>query len=695
MLAEVIFPIPLKRSFHYALPEDMELVAAPGLRVSVSLGTKNSVGIILSVLAEKDADLSGIKRLKSIKKLIDSEPLFEESVLEIAKFMEKKWGSSLGMCAGEFFLNIPECQENNSLLRFSEHNLPQPDTILSLPDDCFFPEKEKAFLETELYALSPFFDSINDISSKKKKNFLLALPSEKTIVLAGLVAKKAKNIQILFLVPDAECANRAYKELLPFFGSALGVWHSMLTQKKKNEIIKKIISGQIRLLIGTRTAVFLPFARLRIAIIDSFHEAAYRNEEREPLYDASEVLMRRIDALGGINAMVSQFPSVESYGLAKSGKCHFINIASDASDNENRISPALEKKKETENTNSKIKIVDMGTESFQGALLSSSISGKIRSIALAGKKIAVIASRKGYVSRIFCASCGKMLRCPKCGPGLALIKNPSGEKILLCRHCGRKLPMPDKCHCCGGNVFREFGIGTQKAETYLKKLVPEKKIVRYDGDILKASSKKIEETLHSFLLGKSDILIATRLALRSLIPQSLDCILFLDAGADFSSPDFRASEKFMRMVLYAKELLSPNGEILLQTREPDSYIFTSLAHGSYYDFCDEELKARQFFKYPPYSQLLLVRFASVNEAAVKTCGKRLNAAMRAVCDEKKAELQGPVIPKGQENRKFFSEYWILKSFTDKAASDSLEIANSLPLPDGVKFFIVPDPYHFP
>ena len=674
MLAKLIFSIPLKKSFHYSVPEEMELTAAPGLRAKVSLNRKITNGIIQCVMAEKDADLTGIKKLKPLIEIIDEEPLFEDSVLDTSMKMEKNWGDSAGMCAGEFFLNIPE-ENKGTLKRFHGGTLPQPDTMLSLPEDDEFPSRGKAFGNSALKKINSFFpDHFKTIHS------LVLLPSEKQSVFLGLCAKKLPNSQILFLVPDSSCAEKIFREMLPFFGEALGIWHAQLTAAQKQRALKGIISGKIRFLIGTRTAVFLPYARLRLSLIDAAAEEAYRNSERAPLYNAAEVLKWRMEALGGHTFICSEFPSVENYGRAFSGRYSLIDLR----ENENM---------QQRQKSGIIKIIDMEAENFPGAILSQEAADGIQKISPSGK-IAVIAPRKGYASKLFCANCGKMVRCPSCGPGLSVIKNKAGDIELFCRRCGKKQKKPEKCLSCGGAVFRETGTGTQKTEAYLKKLIPEARILRYDGDVLNGPKQDREKIFQVFSSPAPSVLVATRIALRNISPYSLDYLVFIDAGQDISSPDFRASEKLMQTVFSAKSLLKDGAPMLIQTREPDNFVFSALSGNSYEKFCREELEARKLFRYPPYSKLLTARFASKSEGAVKACGKRLNAMLAKLVSRKQAEIQGPVVPRGQENRKFFSEYWLVKTFSSAAAEQVQKIVSGLPEIEGVKYFIVPDPQEF-
>lgn len=669
MLAEIIFPIPLKRSFYYIIPEEMELMAAPGLRVSAPLRNKESVGLITRILAEKDADLSGIGKLKKISKIIDEEPVFEEPVLELAGMMHRQWGGSLGLCAGEFYVNVPDS--------ITSRNFPteQRNDEQTIYESSFLNYAGTFFSDADLDKISTITSSYED---KDKKPFLAIMPTEKKHILAGILAKGNKNGQTLFLVPDQEYANYAYKELLPFFGTELGMWHSQMTTAAKKNTALSVAMGNTKLLIGTRTATFLPFAKLRLAVIDADKEECFRNEERAPLYNASDLLQWRMRSVGGTSVICAQCPSVEHYGRTTGRKQILINLVP-----------------QKDNSETNITISDAERNYVKGSVFSSDVREKISIYASENRKIVIITPRKGYASKIFCSSCGKMIRCPDCGPGLAAVRSDDGKTELLCRRCGKKYEMPEKCPACGHGRFSELGTGTQKAQSELQKLLPAARIIRYDGDILQGSATRRYNALQDFIYGDANIMVATKIALGTLKAGSIDLVVFLNAEEDLSGPDFRASAKLARAIFSAKTLIRPGGQIILQTREPDNFIFSAISKDSYMDFCKEELEARKLFRYPPYSRLILARFASKNEGAVKACGIRLkNVAMR-FCKDNTAEIQGPVIPRGQENKTYASEYWVIKCYREQSYEILLGRILSTPQIEGVRYFIIPDPNDFP
>ncbi len=656
MLAEISFPIPLRRTFYYLLPEELELSAAPGLRVLVSLGKREAVGVILRVLPEKDADLTRFKELKSVGRLLDENPLFPEDAPEIAAWMSGRWGSAPGLCLGAFFAHAPR-------------ELPPP----SAPPP-WLPG-----------APAPVVPEIKELLAAAARPgpgaFLLRLAAleRRELIYPALFAAAlgAADAQGLLLVPDLSFIPALAAALEAVFPGRVGVWHARLTPKKRAEAWAGAAGGAYKVVIATRTGVFLPFRNLRFAVMDGEQEEVYKQEEAEPFYHAREVLLRRVRALNASVLLASPCPSIEAWGAAAAGALRRFDAGAPAA------GPGAE-----------VRVLDM--TKYPGDILARPLADALRAAVAAGGQALVIAGRKGYASRLFCANCGWMPRCPACGPGLTLLKNPAdGVTSLLCRRCGKKEPKPQACPRCGGKVFRDYGAGTQKTQDALARLLPAAKIARFDGDVLRGSLKAMRAELESFSKGEADVLVGTRVALRELGAPRLNLVAFIDADADLSSADFRASEKAFQSFYGAWRLLGSKGSLFIQTRESGHYVFSRLEEMDYPSFADGELAGRKDFFYPPFSFTVKARFASYDRGAMQAAAADFLAALsflRRAGDA--SEIIGPVIPAGQEKRKFYGEYYLVKAASEKAAMLCMEKAMALPQRPGVKYFIEADPHGF-
>ncbi|MCM2268419.1 MAG: primosomal protein N' [Elusimicrobiales bacterium] len=660
MLAELSFPIPLKRTFYYLLPEELELRAAPGLRAVAPLGKRAAaVGVILRVLPEKDADLSGFKELKSVSALLEENPLFPEDALALARWMSARWGSPEGLCLGAFYAHAPKAAP-----------APVKEPAPALPASTPPPPAEIEKLLTALSSGAPSACVLR-LAALERREALYP-----PIFAAAL---KEDSAQGLLLVPDLNFIPPLQAALEPFFPGRVGAWHARLTPKKRAEAWAGAQGGRLKIVIATRTGVFLPFANLRFALLDGEQEEVYRQSEAEPLYHTREVLLRRMKALEASCVLASPCPSIESWGAAAEGSMLRFDAAAPAA--RAVLGPD-------------VKVLDM--EGYPGEILARPLSDALRAAVASGSQALLIAGRKGYASRLFCAHCGWMPRCPACGPGLTLLKGEDGAPVLLCRRCGKKDPRPETCPKCGGKVFRDYGTGTQKAqEAAVKLLPPAAKVVRFDGDVLRGSLKAMRASLEDFSGGKADVLVGTRIALRELGAPRLGLIAFLDADSELASADFRSSEKAFQSFYGAWRLLGPEGRLFIQTRESGHYVFSRLADMDYPSFADGELAARKDFFYPPFSHIVKVRIASYDRAGMDAAAADLLKALSFLGGGGDAsEILGPVTAPGEERRKFHSEYYLVKAASEKTAALCLARAQALARRPGVSYFIEADPYGF-
>ncbi len=662
MLAEISFPIPPRRTFYYHLPEELELKAAPGLRVLAPLGKREAVGMIIRVLPEKDADLTRFKELKTIIRLLEEEPLFPEDALVLANWMAGRWGSAPGLCLGAFYshapkdLPVPVSQPHpSSLIPHPLLNVPPPE----------LPEIKKLAKDLSAGAAGAYLLRLAPLERRE-----LIYPALFSAALGG-------DAQGLLLVPDLGFIPSLAAALEPVFPGRIGVWHARLTPKKRAEAWAGAFAGKYKVIIATRSGVFLAFKNLRLGLLDGEHEEVYRQEEAEPFYHAREALLKRMKALGGQTVLASPCPSIETWGRAASGEL----VRFDA------VPPA------PAGPGPGVRVLDM--TDYPGDLLARPLADSLRRVVAAGGQALVIAGRKGYASRLFCANCGWMKRCQGCGPGMTILKKADGAQQLVCRRCGKKEPKPETCPKCGGKVFRDYGAGTQKTQEAISKLLPAAKIARFDGDVLRGSLKKMSSELESFSKGEADVLVGTRIALRELGAPRLELAAFIDADSDLSSADFRASEKAFRSFYGAWRLLGAKGELFIQTREAAHYVFSRLGEMDYPSFAGGELAARRDFFYPPFCYIVKARFASYDRRALDAAAADFLRALSFLGGAGDAsEILGPVTPPGEEKRKFHSEYYLVKAASEQTAMLCLEKGLTLPQRPGVRYFIEADPQGF-
>jgi len=273
---------------------------------------------------------------------------------------------------------------------------------------------------------------------------------------------------------------------------------------------------------------------------------------------------------------------------------------------------------------------------------------------------------------------------------------------FVCWRCGRKEPMPEACPKCAGKVFRESGAGTQKVETYLKKLLPGARVARFDGDVLKKSVKDARAVYAEFKKGDIDVLVGTRLLARGHDFANLGVIGVIDSDAGLSAADFRASEKIFQTLFEAGSALfetrAPDPEFIVQTRQPGHYIFSVLPELDYLKFAKGELAARRDFFYPPFAELVRISFASFDAKAIEVFSKEVLAALDSPAgdeaDAPTAEILGPVVVSDPKNTKLIKQYYLIKLADEKALAWCLARLRPLKPPKPVRFKITAEPYSF-
>ncbi|OGR87809.1 MAG: primosomal protein N', partial [Elusimicrobia bacterium GWF2_52_66] len=667
---EIAFPIPLHRTFYYRMPSALEACAAPGLRVLVPFGFRQAAGVIVKLLKDCEADLSGFKEVKSVIKLLDAKPVFKDDIVALAFWIRDRWNSPLGLSLEAFFsgrLSDPWAFEYTS-------------RIPSVDDT---PAHSECVGALSGFAAEAALRIGHAVGRGSPSAFLLETPPgvEREKIFAALCARAlASGGQALVMVPDLNAMPPFADTLSKAFGAqSPALWHSRLTPRQREETWTGVLSGRNRVVLGTRSAAFLPFKKLALAIVDSEHENIYKQEEAEPHFHVRDLLLKRSAAHGTCVVLASPCPSVEAYGRALSGK--FELVAPEA----------------PQPGSAGVLVLDMNN---YAGLIAEPLVEKIKLSLESGRKVLLLTGRKGYTGLIFCVKCGWTRRCARCRVPMSVIKDePEGKEMFLCRRCGKKDPYSEVCPRCSGTVFRRSGLGTQKAEEAVKKLFPGARTARFDGDVVRKSVKNARETLEGFFKGGTEILVGTRIAARDRGLETLGLVAVLDADAEISSTDFRASEKAFQLFYEAyHSLKAPGAELAVQTREPGHYVLSLLKEMDYKKFLNSELAARKDFFYPPFSFLIKVSFSSFDLKALEAFSevflKALDFSGEVGGEEPGSEVLGPVGAADPKKRKFFSQYYLIKAADEKTSALCLEKLRALKAPKKVKMIVSADPYGF-
>ena len=645
--------------------------ARPGLRVSASFGPRKVFGMIIRLHEDSAVDLSGFKTIKCLDTILDPAPVFKDDIPAIASWMQDRWNAPVGLAVENFFG------------QFMGDFFPPASAAPAPMASAFLADMQPPLLSESLIGIASKLSA--SVGADAASVHVLFGPPQngRYDIYLELVRKAVSGGgQVLCLVPDLNLIAPFEERLRSVFRpEVLALWHSRLTPKQRREAWHNVRTGAVKIVVGARSAVFLPFKQLSLALIDEEQDDIYKAEEQEPNFHARDLLLKRAQCHGTCVILASAAPSMEACFGVEAGRFGWADLPR----------PTLNRPKVT--------IIDM--ESRRWEMISDPLGDRIKKAVKEKRQALVLAGRKGYASLAVCANCGWIKRCGRCRIPMGTKKEGEVSR-LVCWRCGRKEAMPEACPTCAGKVFRENGAGTQKVEAYLKKLLPGARVARFDGDVLKKSVKDAQAVYGEFKRGETDVLVGTRLLARGHDFPNLGVIGVVDCDAGLSAADFRASEKIFQTLFEAGSALfetqAPDPEFIVQTRQPSHYIFSVLPELDYLKFAKDELAARKDFFYPPFSELVRISFASFDLKAMTAFSQEVVAALDApaadAADSPTAEILGPMTFNDPKKTKVVREYYLIKLADGKALAWCLGRLRTLKAPKDVKFKITADPYSF-
>ena len=432
--------------------------------------------------------------------------------------------------------------------------------------------------------------------------------------------------QVILLIPEIALTYQTVMRFYRRFGGRVSILHSRLSKGERYEQWERAAAGQVDILIGPRSALFAPFPRLGLIIIDEEHEGAYKSETM-PRYHAREVARERARMSGAGLVLGSATPSVESYSLAKAGIFKLYRLTRRAVENAKLSS---------------VHVVDLREELKNGN--KSMFSGKLRELMedrlSRRQQIMLFINRRGYSNFVSCRSCGQAIRCPHCDVSLTL--HYGGR--LSCHYCGYRLPMPKVCPSCGSPYIAGFGVGTQKLEELTRTEFPGARVLRMDADTTSGRDGH-REILECFGNGGADILIGTQMIVKGHDFPNVTLVGIMAADLSLYTPDFRCGERTFELLTQAAGRAGRGdkaGDVVIQTYSPDHYSIQAAAAQDYELFYRREMSYRRAMNYPPACKMLTVQFASPDEAAAALAAEKAGQLVKACADGNGAQILGPV-----------------------------------------------------
>ena len=426
--------------------------------------------------------------------------------------------------------------------------------------------------------------------------------SGKTAVyLAGMRAVLEAGRSAILLVPEIGLTPAVAADLHQIFGDEVAILHSALSDKERAQQWRRIKSGEARIVVGTRSAVFAPVADLALIIVDEEHDSSYKQEET-PRYHARDVAVMRAKMADAVVVLGSATPSLESYFNAKKNKYVLVELPDRV---EQRPLPEVE-------------IIDMRQE-FQETgheqVISRKLAAEIKERFDRNEQVMVLLNRRGYSPLVLCRTCGKTLECQNCAIALTHHKR---EHKMVCHYCGYTAPVPKACVHCGSEYVYFLGTGSEKLEELLHGMFPQARVARLDRDTVRGH-EDFERTLNALSDGELDLVVGTQMIAKGHDIHGVTLVGVVGADSALGMPDFRAAERTFQLLTQVAGRAGRGqipGKVILQTYFQDHYAVQYAAHHDFAGFYEKELRFRSWMHYPPYSALanVLVRSNQLDQA---------------------------------------------------------------------------------
>ncbi len=452
-----------------------------------------------------------------------------------------------------------------------------------------------------------------DYSRDIRRTYLLhgITGSGKTEIYMELISRVIEGgRQVIVLIPEISLTWQTVMRFYSRFGERVSVLNSRMSAGERYDQYERARVGDIDIIIGPRSALFAPFSRLGLIIIDEEHENAYKSE-LSPRYDAREVARERARLAEASLVLGSATPSVISYTRALHGEYDLFTLTQRAK--KDASLPSVE-------------VVDLRQELKAGnrSIFSRRLKELIEERLLRGEQIMLFINRRGYANFVSCRSCGEALKCPHCDVTLTLHR----DGRMMCHYCGYTIPQPKRCPSCGSPYIAPFGTGTQKIEAMARELFPKARILRMDLDTTSGKAGH-ERILTAFSRGEADILIGTQMIVKGHDFPSVTLVAALAADLSLFASGYRCGEETFSLLTQAAGRAgrgSRAGIMVIQTYQPEHYSIQAAASQDYKRFYEEEIAYRRLLGYPPCRGLLTIQFSCqwedvLSQAADTVAGK--------------------------------------------------------------------------
>ena len=643
MYAKVVVEIGAKnvdKMFIYKIPQKYYSKIKVGIRVEVSFGNMLLEGFVVEIFN----DYNGNYKLKEIINIIDEDVILTQEMLDLSKYIVD---NTLCSTISAYQVMLPKALKAKHNVIFNKKydkyiilNVPKAEIIEYLKKCPYLKQRElleKLLIENKIkisvknstinslikrnlitiieeetyrYKIEKNSDNkkikLNEEQQKAVNQVLKSLEMSKVFLLYGVtgsgktevyihiideVLKKGKTA--IMLVPEISLTPQIVQRFVNKFGDNVAIFHSGLSDSERYDEYRKIQNGLVKIVVGARSAIFVPLNNIGVIIIDEEHTPTYKQEDSNPRYNAIDIAKWRSNYHKCPVILGSATPSLESFARAGNHVYELLTLH----------------KRPANSTLPIVHIIDMKEEvKKNNFIFSDLLREKIQEKLNKKQQIILLLNRRGYSSMVTCSNCGSVEKCPRCDITLTYHKT---SNTLRCHYCGYYKKRMDKCLICGSDDLKEYGIGTQKLEEELQKMFPMARIIRMDMD---TTSKKgmHEKIIEEFGNHKYDILVGTQMIAKGLDFPLVTLVGVINADMSLLIPDFRSAERTFQLLSQISGRAGRSsiaGEVIIQTYNNNHYSIVLAKNHDYLNFYKEEMAIRKRLSYPPYYFITLVNIS--------------------------------------------------------------------------------------
>lgn len=465
--------------------------------------------------------------------------------------------------------------------------------------------------------------------------------------------------QVIVMVPEITLTPQTLNIFHKRYGKDVAVFHSALATGQRTDEWKRVKNGEVKIVVGTRSAVFAPFDNLGLIIVDEEQEHTYKSEQT-PRYNAKDVAKFRCNYHNALTVLASATPSIETYANALSGRYTLNKLT----------------KRYSESDLPDVRIVDMCVDALSdSSFFSQELLDSLKENFEHGHQSILLMNRRGYNTFASCKSCGYVFTCPSCSISMTY---HHANKRLMCHYCGYSQPFTVRCPECESSDVRYSGFGTQKIEDELSNLMPSARVLRMDADST-MSRHSHEEKLNSFARGEYDILLGTQMVAKGLDFENVTLVGVINADGQLNNDDFRSQERtfdLLTQVVGRAGRGKYKGKAIIQTMNPDNEVISVASRQDYESFYSTEIKMRKMLIYPPYCDICLVGFIGINDNRTHMASaeffKILKKNLSDVFKDQKVIILGPMPARVSKVSNKYRYRLILKCKNSKRFRDMIE-----------------------